>query len=325
MIIVLAISFLIFVLLSALCSGAETGVYKISKVNLRINAEHGSSISIMLRNMLEDSSAVIFSILIANNVFNYMATAIATYIFASRYPSSGEYYAAIVTTPLLFVFGEVIPKNIFFIRATTLMSLITIPLWLIHKLLCVLRLTPLMKLLADMFSRLFNMPSSGRSYTHVRNTLNIITDETRHEGLLSQVQWNIMNRMTGISNTTISSVMVPFDSVVMVNVNSTRHKLKEILEKYPYTRILVFEGSRQNILGYLNLYKALNSTDENFDIRSQVKEAACLPAQMPVIEAIKQMGKNSSQIVLVTHKSQKIGIITIKDLAEELTGELSVC
>ncbi|MFI4910676.1 MAG: CNNM domain-containing protein [Sedimentisphaeraceae bacterium JB056] len=325
MLAIMVIGFIVFIVLSALCSGSETGVYKISKVNLRINAEHGGKLSIILRNMLEDTNGVIFSILIANNVFNYSATTIATYLFATYYENSGEYYAALVTTPLLFVFGEVIPKNLFFLRANTLMAFVTLPLWVIHRLLCVLKITPVMKLMANVMSKLFKMPTSGRSYTNIRSTINIISDETRHEGLLSHVQWDIMNRMTGISNTTIASVMVPVDYVVMVSVTTTKEELRDILRKHPYTRILVYKNNKQDIIGYLNLYKALNSSYEDFNITELTKELKELPAQMPVIDAIKEMNHKNLRMALVSHKRQKIGIITIKDLAEELTGELSVC
>jgi putative hemolysin len=322
---ILVIFFIIFTGLSAMCSGSETGVYKISKVNLRINAEQGNRISIILKNMLDDSAAMIFSILIANNIFNYMATAIATYIFASRFESNAEYYAAIVTTPLLFVFGEVIPKNIFFIKPDTAMPLITIPLWGIHKMLCLLRITPMMKIIANALAKLFKMPTSGRSYANIRSTINIISDETRHEGLLSHVQWDIMNRMTSISNTTISSVMVPMDSVVMVNTDASRRDIIEILKKHPYTRILVYAANKQNIIGYINVFKTINCDRQTFKIADQIKQIEAFPSQMTVIEAIKEMNSRNIPIVVVTHKNHKIGIITIKDLAEELTGELSVC
>ena len=322
---VLISGLLVFVVLSAFCSGCETGVYRLSKVNLRINAEHGRRMSIILSKLLEDTNGLIFSILISNNICNFATTTIATYLFAMYCGKNAEYYVAVFVTPLLFIFGEVVPKNIFFLRADTLMSIVTLPLWAAHKLLCLTGITPLLKLIANRFARLFHSPQTGRSYTNIRSTIDIISEETRHEGLLSKVQRDIMNRMANISNTTISSIMVPLDHAVMVSSRATREDLINTLKAHPYTRVLVYEGSKKNIIGYVNLYKAINSPEQDAGLTKCVKEIKSFPSRTTVIKAIKMMNQEKISIALVTHSNHNLGIITIKDLAEELTGELSVC
>ena len=318
------ISFIIFTALSALCSASETGVYRISKVNLRVEAEHGNKLSILLRNMLEDTNALIYSILLANNVFNYAATMMATFVFVAYSKQNPEYYATMFTIPILFVFGEVLPKNLFYIRADALMNFVTLPLWIIHRFFCLLGITPLMDKLAAVIAKIFRMPSNARSFSNVRSTINIISDETHHEGLFSRVQWDIMNRLTCISHTTISTVMVSFDSAVMVSADATKKVLMDMLTKYPYTRLIVYKGDRHNIIGYVNVYKALNCNEEAFDLSRFVNIIKPLSADTTVIDAIKAMHNQGLRIAMVTNQNRNIGFITIKDLAEELTGELSV-
>ncbi len=322
---ILITGLLIFVVLSAFCSGCETGIYKLSKVNLRISAEHGKRISVILSRMLEDTNGLIFSILISNNVCNFITTTIATYLFSIYYNENAEYYVAVFITPLLFIFGEVVPKNIFFLRADTLMGVAALPLWAAHKLLCVTGLTPLLKAIAGLFSKLFHSPQTGSSYSNVKNTIEIISDETRHEGLLSKVQRDIMSRMTNISNTAISAVMVPLDQVVMVADTAAREDLVSTLKAHPYTRVLVYKVSKKNIIGYINIYKAINTPAADGGITGSMKEIKSFPSQTTVIQAITLMKQGKLSIALVTHNGRNLGIITIKDLAEELTGELSVC
>lgn len=316
---------LLFIILSAFCSGCETGIYKISKVNLLINAEHGKKMSVILSKMLEDTNALIFSILIANNICNFATTTIATYLFAMYFESKAEYYVTVFVTPVLFIFGEVLPKNIFFLRADALMSVVALPLWATHKALCLTGLTPALKLIASRFAKIFHSPQSGRSYSSIRSTIEIISEETRHEGLLSRVQRDIMSRMTNISNTQISAVMVPLEQVVMVSSKADRQELINTLRQHPYTRALVYEGSKKNITGYINLYKTINSDCKQIDIAEHVKEIKSFPSRTTVIRAIKLMNSNKLSIALVTYNGRNLGIITIKDLAEELTGELSAC
>lgn len=325
MAIILTLALVLFIILSGLCSGSETGVYRISKVNLRIDADHGKKMGLLLSKMLEDTNSVIFSILIANNICNYVTTMIATYLFAIYYKGDAEYYVTIFITPVLFVFGEVVPKNIFYLRADTLMKIITLPLWTAHKLLCVTGITPLLRFISNQFSKLSHSPLTGKPFTNIRSTINIISDETRHEGFLSKIQRDIMNRMANISNTAVSSVMVPIDHVVMIEASASRNELVNTLRANPFTRVLVYEGGRKNIIGYINIYKAINSTEEKPDIKQLVKPLTSLPAQTTVMQAIRQMKSRHLRMTLVTHNGHNLGIITIKDLAEELTGELYVC
>ncbi len=324
MVLILIFALILFIILSGLCSGCETGVYRISKVNLRINAEHGKPMSLLLSKMLEDTNSVIFSILIANNLCNFITTTIATYLFAAYYKGEAEYYVTVFITPILFIFGEVVPKNIFYLRADALMSIITLPLWALHKLLCITGITPLLKYVSNRFSMLSHSPSTSKPYTNIRSTIDIISDETKQEGLLSKVQRDIMTKMTNISSTAVSEVMMPINQVVMVDVNAQKSDLINTLKAHPFTRVLVYEGGKKNIIGYVNIYKAINDTGSR-TVRELTKSIQSFPSQTTVITAIKIMSKQKLPIALVTRNGHNLGIITIKDLAEELTGELSVC
>ena len=133
---ILAIAF--FVILSGLFSGAETGMYRLSRLRLRLGIERKRLSFIILGRCLHDSSGLLLSMLIGTNLTNYLATSFVTYIFLGKTVAehNAELFATLLTAPTLFVFSELIPKNIFFYRSDFLMPYLSPVLYSLHKILC---------------------------------------------------------------------------------------------------------------------------------------------------------------------------------------------
>ena len=111
------------------------------------------------------------------------------------------------------------------------------------------------------------------------------------------------------------------------DVNSSRKELLAVLDKWPHTRLPVYERNRNSIIGSVNIYEALGSGEDFQDIRKFIKPISRLNSATSVIDAMNEMIKQNDKIVLVVAaaaaKRKIIGIVTMKDLAEELTGELA--
>ncbi|MHC5098201.1 MAG: CNNM domain-containing protein, partial [Planctomycetota bacterium] len=122
--IVLTQSILIFLLLllSAFFAGTETGIYRISRFQVRIGSEKGRPSYKMLFEILQDGQGLILSLLLGNNLANNLLTGLLTFIFLQAVSEEhlAGIYATAVLTPVLFVFGEMIPKNLFYRKANTL-------------------------------------------------------------------------------------------------------------------------------------------------------------------------------------------------------------
>ena len=108
-----------FVLLGGLFSGSETGLYQLSRLRLRLGIEKKQLPFVILGRCLHDSSGLLLSLLIGNNLVNYLATSLVTTAFLGRlgaeFEHRAEFLATLVMVPILFVFSELIPKNLFFL------------------------------------------------------------------------------------------------------------------------------------------------------------------------------------------------------------------
>jgi len=320
------------VVLSGLFSGAETGMYQLSRLRLRLGIEKRRLSSVILGKCVCDSYALLLSMLIGTNLANYLVTSIVTYILLSQVEAAhiAELCAMFITAPILFVFGELIPKNIFFYRADYLMPFFAPVLFAFHKLFTFSGIVPLLKNLAHIFAKLMGSPTFVKTaITAVRSPhLKAIIRETQEEDILSPVQADIINRLAAISHLGISSVMTPINKVRTVDANSDREALLKKLKKYAFTRLPVVDRRPGNIIGFINIYEALSSTEQLRDLHNFIKPIRKLPANTIVSDAINIMQSENQKIVLVTGiiragQERPIGIVTMKDLVEELLGELA--
>ena len=320
------------VILAGLFAGAETGIYRLSRLRLRLGIERKRWSFLILGKSLRDSSALLLSMLIGTNLAHYLITSIVTLLLLRQMlvEHTAELFATLLTAPVLFVFSEVIPKNIFFYRADSLMPFFAPFLLVSHRLFSWSGIVPLLKSLSGLFAKLAGLPVPSRETitTVPQSHIKAIIQDTSEEAFLSPVQTDIMNRLASISHLGIKSVMTPISKVQMVEQNSGRSVLLDKFEKTTFTRLLVYERRPANILGFINVYEPLTSTEEFTDLDNFIKPIQRLPSNTVVTDAINLMQTENQKIALVTrsghaHQERPVGIVTMKDLVEELLGELA--
>ena len=326
------LAFIFFVALSGLFSGSETGLYRLSRLRLRLGVEKKQLPFIMLGKCMHDSSELLLSMLIGTNLLNFLATSIIAAMLLSKGTAehTAEVVTTIITAPVLFVFSELIPKNIFFYRSDTLMPYVAPVLYTFQKLLSMCGIIHLLKFISAIFSRLSGSVSSSKTViTSVqRHTVQAILRDTHEEGILSAIQTDIVNRLVKISNVNIRFVMVPIDHVQTVDVNSDDSALLNILRKSAFTRLPVTETQPGNITGFVNIYEVLSISQKFADLHNFIKPLKKLDSDTSVIDAINYMQRENQKIILVTKaglagRQKPVGIVTMKDLVEELLGELA--
>lgn len=329
---ILILAFAFLVVLAGLFAGAETGLYRLSRLRLRLGVEKKHLSYILLGRCLHDRPGLLFSMLIGNNLSHYLATSIVTGILLAVV--STEHTAEIITTaitaPLLFVFAELIPKNIFFYRSDPLMPYVAPILYVFHKFLSLCGVIGLLKFISTFFARLAGSAYSSKTAitSAQRHTVQAFLQDTHEEGILSSVQTDIVNRLVKVSNVRLKLVMIPFDKVQTIDVNSDRLAVLNVLKKSAFTRLPVTEGQPGNVIGFIYIYETLSSSQKFSDLRHFIKPIEKLDTDTTVIDAINYMQKENQKIFLVTRAGpagheKPLGIVTMKDLVEELLGELA--
>jgi putative hemolysin len=328
--ITLLIVFVGCVLLAGLFAGAETGVYQLSRLRLRLGVESKRVAYILLVRSLRDSASLLISLLLGTNLAHYLATSSITYLLLGSAQSShrAELLATLIGAPVFFVFSELIPKNLFFYRADALMPAVSPVVYIFDKAARLCGITGLLKKLSRVH-RHIQKPDAAMHDTSLstsRGYFETILMESREEGMLSTTQAEMVRRLGRISEMPVRMVMTGLSKVRQVSIETSKSQLLEICERYAFSRYPVYEGSSGNIIGLIDVYDCL-TTEQNFAaLHNMVKPIEAIPSDTTVTEAIDIMQNAKAKIMLVTRGGQGravMGIVTMKDLVEELLGELA--
>jgi CBS domain containing-hemolysin-like protein len=322
-------SLLGLMVLSAFFSGSETGFYRLSRFRLRVGVEQNQPFYPALFKLVREGQALIMSILIGNNLANYLLTSFVTVLMFRRLSDQrlAELYTTALLTPILFVFGEMIPKILFYHWADILIPRLTWLLWLAHKTFTLTGTVAALRWLSDRLTRLLRLGADTAAAVDAtqRHQVFQIIHETREEGLLSHVQREMMERLLQIPNVPVQSVMTPFQTVEKVSVQTSRRQLLDHLAQTSFARqpVCAPDGT---VVGYIPIYEVLGGEQDFSDLRLLVRPIVTLEPTCSAIDAMNILCRKQEKIALIQspQTKQPLGIITLTDLVEELTGELAV-
>ena len=322
---------LAMIVLAGLFEGAETGIYRLSRLRLRLGVEKGRWSSMLLAKAMRDSAGLLLSLLLGTNLATYVATSVITGLFLAAVASerAAEFYTTLVLTPFFFIFVQLIPKNLFLHRANTLTSFVAPLLYVNHKIFTWCGIVPLLKLISDRLARLVGSSrSSAVAITSSQShQVRAILRDTKEEGLLSDVQTEMVDRIAKIPGVHLSMVMVPMSQVRTIALHSDRRALLAELARRTTTRLPVWQGTPTEIVGFIDVYAVLGSGEEFTSLEKFLVPIRSLDADTSITDAINIMRQEQLRIALVTRprgrRAVPLGIVTMKDLVEELLGELS--
>ncbi|MDP6059084.1 MAG: CNNM domain-containing protein [Pirellulaceae bacterium] len=311
------------VLLSALYSGIETGLYCLNRVRLELHAERGQWAARYLRRMLGTGTMMIVILLVGNNVANYLSTAAVAKLFQAADVSQQRsiFFTCVLVTPVLFVLGEMVPKNLFQKYSDTLS----------YRFAWTLRVTQLtcgwlaylVYVVANGLLRLTGLSDQASHLGDPRQRIRAMLRDTQAAGVISRHQSDIVDRVMGLAQVPLRSVLIPMSRVVAVDVNAQRTQLIELIRPHPFSRVPVYEGARNNLLGVLNIYDVLADSEEENAVRKHLQQAVQLSDNLGISHALFRLQRHRQTIGIVTdRRNRAIGIVTIKDLVEEIVGEL---
>ena len=311
------------VLLSAIYSGIETGLYCLNKVRLELYAERGQWAAQYLRRMLGTGMMIIIILLVGNNIANYLSTAAVAKLFeaADVSPRRSIFFTCILVTPILFVLGEMVPKNLFQKYSDNLSYRFA---WMLRmtQLTCGW-LAYLVYIVANGLLRLTGLSDQASHLGNPRQRIRAMLRDTQAAGVISRHQSDIVDRVMGLAQVPLRSVLIPMSRVVAVDVNVRRTQLIELIRPHPFSRVPVYEGPKNNVLGVLNIYDVLADSGEENAVRQHLQEAVKLSDNLGISHALFRLQRHRQAIGVVTDRRNRvIGIVTIKDLVEEIVGEL---
>ncbi|MFP4355700.1 MAG: CNNM domain-containing protein [Phycisphaerae bacterium] len=302
--------------------GMETGIYVLNKVRLDLRAEKGAASARRLQRLLKNPHNMLATILVGTNISGYITTFCASTIFLTLGAGTNtQWYTIALTTPIMFVFAESVPKNVF----RQLTERITYRrAWFLaaaSRLFNAVGINPLVR----GFSGLLTLLVRNRKRDTLSSaSLATVLAESQATGLLTHSQLAMADRVMRIADVTVQQAMIPIDQVISAPVDVTRPQLEELFAEHNVSRIPLTDPQGQ-VVGILDMYRVLAQSEADqpaekmtpvlrFDRRRTVNEALFRMQSRKAVMAVVVDAENE--------QAGPIGIITLKDLAEQIVGDL---
>lgn len=308
---------------SALFSGMETGAYRLNRVRLYVQASQGRSAAKSLERIVSKPASLIGTLLIGNNLCNYVGTAGLGVILASM--ELEVWQAVLVNTVLvtliLFIFGETLPKDLFAANADRLMYPLAKLLLFLRALFTWTGLLPIVVAISALAIRVVGKGEAGALTP--RKRVAQMVNEGAGVGLISHEQTAIAQRALALSNRRILAECTPWSRVITVNQDASREALCRLARRTPRSRLPVVDA-RGRVVGVSDLIDALLVEEsEPRPAAAVMKPAVVMPGDTPVRQALSRLQREHIGLAIVSAADGKpAGVVTVKDLIEPLTGEI---
>jgi len=316
----------LLIFLSAFFSSSETGMMSLNRYRLNHQANSGDSRARRVLRLLARPDRLIGVILIGNNLVNNLAAAIATVIAIGFFGEvTGAAVGPLALTIVLLIFSEVSPKTYAAIKPERIAYPASLLLEPLLKL-----LYPLVWLVNAVSNNLLRLvgiksiESGGESLT--RDELRTVVHEAgtliphRHQAMLLSI--------LDLENVTVNDIMVPRHEVVGIDLDDSLESILEQVRSSQYTRLPVYKGDINNIIGMLHLRNAARflSAEEvtKAAIVQEAREPYFIPESTPLHTQLLNFQKQKRRIgIVVDEYGDMEGLVTLEDILEEIVGEFT--
>lgn len=312
---------------SAVYSGLETGVYRLNRVRLHLQAHHQRPSARLLSRMIRSPNRTLGTLLIGNNIANYAASFGITALLEGGGLGDWQivFVVAAILTPLLFVFGEVLPKDLFQNYTDVLTYRCAALLNWTQRLVLACGLLPLIDGVSWLITRAFGSRTRARLTLHPRRIVSELVREGLGYGLLSPYQSDMIDRVLHPTATKLADAMVRWDQVQTLRANQPVEAVWAVANRSPYSRFPVLDAAGE-VRGALNVFDVLMpEPDRCPPIDTLVRPLPRLPATTSLRQGLLRLRQARSAMALVVDNHDRpVGIVTVKDLVEPITGELDI-
>lgn len=321
-IIIAAAIIVLGIVMSALYSGLETGLYTINRIRLDVRAAANTPNAIRLKSIIDKPTRMLAVLLVCNNIANYLASyGTARLLDQTTFgPWMSILVNALCLVPILFIFGEVLPKDLFRVHADSWTYGCSPALRWADRLLRWTGVVPVVSGIGRLAQRMLGTEADIEPSP--RRRFGLLFKEGLGTGAISDEQTTLADRVLAMRSLSVASEMVPWSQVSRVSLDASTDQRKAVLKNSPHTRFPVVDHTGA-VRGVLPAISALLEHDRPTD--ELMQSVHFLPAAMPVNQAIREVRESGLAMAIVTssNQTQPIGIVTLKDLVEPLVGELA--
>lgn len=322
---------LVFILLaiglSALCSGLEIAFVSSNKLHVELERKRGALWARLVSRLLARPERLIGALLVGNNIALVVYGVLMARLLEPWLAGYGlgEVFVlvtqTILSTLVILVLAEFLPKTLFRIEPNRGLSFFAIPLQVIYALLWIP--TMLMTGLSELFLKVLGVRREPGQTVFGRIDLNeflreVSENQPREAVMDAEVEY--FRNTLELSNIKVRQVMVPRAEIVAVDVDEPISELRDRLIGSGHTKILVYKDSIDNLIGYVHGYELFKHPKS---IRAVLRPVNFIPGTMALDELLQTFIKQRNHVgVVVDEFGGTAGMLTIEDVVETIVGDI---
>jgi CBS domain containing-hemolysin-like protein len=315
---------LVALVLAALAASAETSLTSISRVRLRQLVEQKVPQAIVVERLHRDPNAYLSTILIVNTVAIIVASSAATLLALHLYRARvAEWAVSVVLSLVVLVACEITPKTLALQRAERVaLRMARLVAW------ATLVMRPIVFVLTAV-TRLILRVMGGRAQVRgpfvTEEELKMLVSVGEEEGVLEEEEREMIHGIFEMGDMLVRELMVPRTDLVAIEANEPVEKAVELVTKHGHTRIPVYEGNLDHIVGVLYAKDLLRAVvrGENKSLREIARKPYFTPESNKVQDVLRDLRKNRVHMAIVVDEyGGTAGAVTIEDILEEIVGPI---
>lgn len=315
--------FVVLLLLSGFFSSTESALSYCNRHRIKVKADDGSKAAKLLVKVFDKFDDTIVTILIGNNIVNTLCSVITTIVAVKLLGAQGSIVATLVTTVIVVLFGEMLPKNFAKVNADRWSLIVVYP---IYFLMCLFY--PLVKFFGGLvwLFRVMFKKTGGEEETFTEDDFQDVIEKIEEEGVLDEEESDIIQNAVDFGEILVKDVLTKRDNIVALDIKKcTNEYLKEFLSQCNYSRIPVYKGSIDNIIGVLHVRTYLRSLfyDKNTKVRNVLTKPYFVNPQIELDQIFEGFKQHKTHVAIVTKNGKTLGMVTMEDVLEELVNDIN--
>jgi len=313
----------VLLLLKGFFSGSEIALVNSDKLKLRHQAKQGHSGSKLVLKLLEHPERLLATTLVGTNIFSVALVTLGSVMLIRHFGESGDLLALLLITPVMLIFGEVVPKSVYQQKADVVAPVIIYPLrffsWLFLPII----------LIFSWFARLGVWLFSGK-----RAGMNVFVGREKIRTLLESAEQvpgeeifdrQRIRRAIRFSDVATGEAMVPLGDAVVFNSERGFPQALEIVRNTGYHRLPVYDTDASQIIGILvlTIWDLLDPEIESKALTDFLHPAFFAVPSQPIEELLPLLQKRPDHMAIVVDEfGSAVGLITVEDILEEVVGDI---
>jgi putative hemolysin len=318
---------IVFLVLSAFFSGAETALMSVNRLRIKYLADSGDKKAQRIQQILANPDRLLGVILLGNTVANIGSASLATYLVTEYTPQNRaeqvSILVSVILTLIILIGCELTPKIVAAAHSEEISKKI---IWPIRTALVIL--DPVSRVsasVANCLVRLLGFAPTASPFVHAlsEDEIRAIIAGSNPEAMGTGKREMLSNVME-IAGTQIREIMIPRVEVTAVDIDDPVSEIISVITKTKYSRLPVYRGNFDNVLGILNVKDLLPMERlESIKLQSLLRPVQFVPDTARLDAVLRQFQSMHLHIAVVVDEFGGVeGIVTLEDLLEEIVGEI---